>query len=308
LTDSFSVLTVDGTEQVVDITIQGANDITNIAPTDITLHAAAVGGNLPGPGTLATLSTTDADAGDTHTYSIVGAPGIFAISGANLNITSALSNNTVLTVQIMSTDSGLDSITETFNIITGSGNDNTLPTGGSGLTTDDLLFGFNNEDIVFGGAGDDGLFGQDGDDILNGGAGNDSLDGGDGADVLSGGGGNDTLTGSAGNDVFLFNSPIDAATNIDVITDFASGADKFNLENTGAGLFNALPVGTLAAAAFDIVGAGPAASASTRIIYDSTTGALSYDADGTGAAAAVQIATVGVSTHPALTAADFVVI
>jgi hypothetical protein len=33
-----------------------------------------------------------------------------------------------------------------------------------------------------------------------------------------------------------------------------------------------------------------------------------YDADGNGAGAAVQIATVGIGTHPALTQADFVVI
>ena len=87
-----------------------------------------------------------------------------------------------------------------------------------------------------------------------GGTGNDTLSGGDGNDALSGGDGNDTLTGGAGVDTFLFNSPINALTNIDVITDFGLGNDKINLENTGAGLFNALPAGALAAAAFDIVG------------------------------------------------------
>lgn len=77
------------------------------------------------------------------------------------------------------------------------------------------------------------------------------------------------------------------------------------LENTGAGLFNALtPVGTLAASAFWV---GSAAHlASDRIIYNSATGGLFYDADGTGAAAAVRFATVG--TGLGLTNADFVVI
>jgi Ca2+-binding RTX toxin-like protein len=55
------------------------------------------------------------------------------------------------------------------------------------------------------------------------------------------------------------------------------------------------------------VGVAPAATAGTRVIYDQTTGALSYDADGTGAGAAVQIAIIGTTTHPALVASDFLV-
>jgi VCBS repeat-containing protein len=297
LADSFSVTSADGTAKLVNITIQGATDITNSAPTDITLHVLPVGDTLPGPGTLATLSTTDADAGDTHTYSIVGPVGIFAISGDNLNLTSALTVSTSL--QIKSTDSALGEHTESFNIIVGTGNNDTLPAGGTGLNTDDVLFGLDKQDIMFGGTGDDTLFGQDGNDTLNGGTGNDTLSGGDG---------NDTLTGGAGVDTFLFNSPINALTNIDVITDFGLGNDRINLENTGAGLFNVLPTGALAAAAFDVVGVAPAATASTRVIYDPTTGALFYDADGTGAVAAVQIAVMGIGTHPTLAASDFQVI
>ena len=57
-----------------------------------------------------------------------------------------------------------------------------------------------------------------------------------------------------------------------------------------------------------MVGSGPAATADTRIVYDATTGALSYDADGTGAGAAVVFAILGTATHPAITAADFLVI
>jgi Ca2+-binding RTX toxin-like protein len=68
-----------------------------------------------------------------------------------------------------------------------------------------------------------------------------------------------------------------------------------------------LAAGALSAAAFDVVGVAPAATASTRITYDQATGVLSYDADGTGAGAAVQIAIVGTTTHPALTASDFTV-
>jgi VCBS repeat-containing protein len=300
LTDSFTVFSQDGTSRVVNITIQGATDVTNVAPTNITLHAAIVGDSLPAsPGSIATLTTTDADLGDTHSYAIVGSPGIFGISGNSLNITSGLNNNSINTVQIRTTDSAGATYTESFNVIVGSGSSNTLP-GSGALATDDVVYGLNNADIIFGGSGDDTLFGQDGDDTLNGGA---------GSDTLYGGARNDTLDGGAGNDMFVFNTALSATTNVDTITDFVSGTDKIYLENTGGGLFNALPIGVLAPGALDIVGTGPAANANTRISYDPTTGALSYDSDGTGGAPAVQFATLGTTTHPAtLSTTDFLVI
>jgi VCBS repeat-containing protein len=293
LNDSFTVQTADGTSQVVAITIQGTTDFVNTAPSNITLTAVPPGDSLPSAGTLATLATTDPDPGDTHTYSIVGSAGIFAVSGANLNITSALGNNNVYTVTIQSTDSHGGSYQETFNVITGSGTTNTLPTSGTGMTTDDLLYGFNNADLMFGGTGDDSLFGQTGDDTMDGGAGN---------DLLSGGAGQDNLTGGSGADTFRFDAALSASTNVDTITDFLSGTDRIQL---AAGIFTALAAGSLPPAAFDIVGDATAPTASTRIIYNQATGALSYDADGTGAGAAVQIAIIGTSTHPALVASDF---
>ena len=61
--------------------------------------------------------------------------------------------------------------------------------------------------------------------------------------------------------------------------------------------------GPLAAAAFR---AGTAAlDADDRIVYDSTTGNIFYDSDGTGAAAQILFATVTAGTT--VTAADFTV-
>ena len=64
------------------------------------------------------------------------------------------------------------------------------------------------------------------------------------------------------------------------------------------------PLGTLAAGKF-VIGAA-AADASDRIIYNSGNGALSYDPDGTGAAAATKFATL--ATGLALTNADFQIV
>ena len=62
--------------------------------------------------------------------------------------------------------------------------------------------------------------------------------------------------------------------------------------------------GALNANAF--VTGSAAADADDRIIYDSATGNLYYDADGSGAGAQVLFATL--SGHPPLTAGDFLVI
>lgn len=140
---------------------------------------------------------------------------------------------------------------------------------------------------------------------LNGAAGNDILNGGLGNDTLIGSTGNDTLTGGAGYDSFLFNTALNASTNKDTITDFAAVYDTIKLENA---IFTQLiTTGTLAAANFRASTAGTAADANDYILYDTDSGALFYDADGNGAGARVQFALLGVSSHPTITNADFVV-
>lgn len=134
---------------------------------------------------------------------------------------------------------------------------------------------------------------------LTGNAGNDTLNGGAGADTLSGGLGLDTLTGGAGADVFLFDTAPDAAS-LDVVEDMAVGVDDIGLS---ALVFAAL--GPTVTAIELRIGAA-ATTAAHRLIYDSATGALSWDADGSGAAAAVQFATL--DTGLALTAGDFVIV
>ena len=135
-----------------------------------------------------------------------------------------------------------------------------------------------------------------------------NLDGGAGNDILNGGLGNDILTGGTGADYFDFTSVLNGTTNVDTITDFNRADDFIRLDNAVmAGL--GASTGALSAAAF-ISGAGrtTAADAFDRIIYNTTTGDLYYDADGTGNSVAIKIALIGTTAHPALDHTDFLII
>ena len=119
-----------------------------------------------------------------------------------------------------------------------------------------------------------------------------------GNNVLNGLGGNDLLYGLGGADTFVFSTALGAG-NIDTIADYEA-ADTIRLNPA---IFSALPLGILAASAFRL---GTAAlDADDRIIYNQSTGALFYDADGVGGAAQIQFATL--ANHFALTASEFVV-
>jgi len=99
-------------------------------------------------------------------------------------------------------------------------------------------------------------------------------------DVLDGGVGNDTLTGAMGNDVFLFNDAL-GATNIDTIVDFeGAGAPDLDVIHLDDAIFALLTPGALDVANF-VAGAGVAAvDTNDYILYDTATGALYYDEDG----------------------------
>jgi Ca2+-binding RTX toxin-like protein len=145
------------------------------------------------------------------------------------------------------------------------------------------------------------LSGNNGANTLTGAAGNDTLSGGAGADMLVGGAGNDRLNGGLDADTFVFTDAL-GSTNVDTILDFNVADDTIQLST--AIFTTAGGAGALAAGAFNTGSA--ATEADDRIIYNSATGALLYDSDGVGGAAAVQFATLTSATG-ALTAADFVI-
>jgi uncharacterized delta-60 repeat protein len=150
-------------------------------------------------------------------------------------------------------------------------------------------------------AGVENVLGGTGNDHLTGDGNANSLTGGSGKDTLAGGLGNDVLDGGRGADTFLFDTTAGAG-NVDTILNFSTANDTIRLDQS---FYSALSTGTLATSDFQT---GTAAlDATDRIIFDSGTGALLYDADGTGATSAVQFATL-IGVTGTLTAADFFIV
>jgi serralysin len=143
------------------------------------------------------------------------------------------------------------------------------------------------------------MTGNAGINTLRGDDGADALLGLAGADRLFGGAGRDVLSGGAGQDRFCFDTALRAG-NVDRIGDLVAIDDTILLDRS---IFTGIAVdGTLASAAFH--GGAAAQDASDRIIYDSGTGRIYYDADGTGAATQILFATIAVDA--VCTRTDFV--
>ncbi|MDO5631980.1 MAG: G8 domain-containing protein [Paracoccus sp. (in: a-proteobacteria)] len=155
--------------------------------------------------------------------------------------------------------------------------------GGNG---NDSLFGGAGNDLMYGGAGHDAISGDAGNDRLYGDAGNDTLRGGGGNDTLYGGAGSDVLFGGAGADVFVMDTRLDGS--VDSIRDFAVNQDTIWLDQA---IFTGLRGGALSVG-FRANTTGVAQTAADRIIYDTRSGRLYYDEDGSGSGARVHFATL----------------
>ncbi|MBZ9647468.1 M10 family metallopeptidase C-terminal domain-containing protein [Sphingobium sp. 3R8] len=185
--------------------------------------------------------------------------------------------------------------------------DNVVESFSSGGTDDQIfssvtysLAGRHIEKLILTGAANINATGNDLGQTITGNSGNNILSGLGGNDVLNGGLGADTLMGGTGADIFLFNSTLGGG-NVDTMASYVVADDTIQLDDA---IFTGLALGTLSAAQFQI---GSAANdAADRIIYNSATGALLFDADGTGAIAAVQFATIG--TGLSMVASEFVIV
>ncbi|MGF9762101.1 cadherin domain-containing protein [Microvirga sp. 0TCS3.31] len=220
---------------------------------------------------VGTVSSTDPNAGDTLRYSLVGAEDApFRLETAN-GVTRLVVTSWIRLDHEQRKD-------HTFTL---------RATDAQGLSNDTVVT------IKVDDVNPESTAGSSGNDVIKGGAGKDTLGGGLGDDKLFGGLGNDVLTGNGGKDIFVFDTKTNKRANVDTIADFVVKDDSIWLDNavfTKIGKGTELNPGKLAKAMF---WTGKAAhDSSDRIVYDKASGALYYDADGTGRTAQVKIATL----------------
>jgi Ca2+-binding RTX toxin-like protein len=148
--------------------IGGASTVPiNTAPTDISIATPIVPENAPAGTVVGTLTATDANAGDTHTFELTSDPsGFFEIVGNQVRVKSgaAIDYETATShqIEVKATDFGGLATSKTF------------------------VLGISDVPGVaqVGGAGNDYLVGTPENDTLDGGIGADIMDGGEGDDVF----------------------------------------------------------------------------------------------------------------------------
>ena len=104
-----------------------------------------------------------------------------------------------------------------------------------------------------------------------------NLFGGAGNDTINGNTGKDTLTGGLGADVFVFNTALNASTNVDTITDFTPKEDSISLKKS---IFSKLSVDSNQHVQLYQSTALPTSSKVGYLVYNAANGELAYDADG----------------------------
>ncbi len=265
--------------------------------------AGSVAVEFSGAGLASPVTVTIAATADNAKVDLMGARAVAASTSATLG-SGALD----LLLLGMANLNGAGN--SAVNLLEGNRGANVL----SGLGGADKLFGNAGNDVLTGGTGADQLNGGAGSDFadysnaaaavraslaspagnlgdaagdtyvqiegLRGSSFGDTLTGDGAANFINGRAGNDVLAGGLGNDTFIFDTALNAATNVDRITDFNVAADTFRLLQSG--VFSAIAKGGLAADAF--FQGTAAADAEDRIIYNKTTGELFYDANGVGGA------------------------
>ncbi|MBD2535347.1 calcium-binding protein [Nostoc flagelliforme FACHB-838] len=138
------------------------------------------------------------------------------------------------------------------------------------------------------------------DDLIVGSNGNDTLKGGLSNDILTGGKGNDSLIGEAGTDTFAFNN---FKEGVDIIDDFNTTDELIQVSTAGFG--GGLSSGTLEANKFTI--GASATTSNQRFIYNSATGGLFFDLDGSGSGS-TQVQFAQLSGGLSVTEKNFVVV
>ena len=276
-TDSITVKSVDGTTQLLTVTIHGT--------AEVPLGPVAAPTVFTGTG-----DTNDFDAlvGSDTTGGYVLVNGTSGDDTITPTSSPLKSDGTAQDKDIINGYGGNDTINAgdaTDKVYGGDGND--IINGGDqvdslyGQAGNDTIHGDAFGDTIYGGSENDFLYGDIGDDQIFGGSGIDTIAGGDGADIIVGGYGADTLTGGLGGDTFRFLNSFDTG---DTINDFSHAeGDKID--------FAALYSGTLGFTS----GTTTLAAHSAISFYDADTSQtiVQVDTDGVVTTAELQIQLTG---------------
>ncbi|MGO4705577.1 cadherin domain-containing protein [Microvirga sp. 2MCAF38] len=278
----------DDVDTLTDIKFLRFSDVTvrinNHEPTKLAISQTLIAEDTLAATIVAQFSASDED-GDAIVYRLVNSDGPFRIDGNKLVLTSPLDYETKAqhTITVNASNGYGAGTTSTFVL-------NVLDVV---ETTPLTLYGTSGVDFLQGEAGNDVIYGYGGNDMLRGEVGNDKLYGGAGKDVLVGG---------DGQDIFVFDTKPNKKTNVDKILDFSVKDDTIHLAKS---IFKTLTKKGVLKKDWLYTGSS-AHDADDHIIYNKKTGALYYDADGTGASAQVQIASL--SKGLKMTTKDFFVI
>ncbi len=232
LTDTFTVTTIDGTPQVVTITIDGTNDAAIISGTRTGAVTEAGVDDYGTAQATGTLTDTDVDDPDNSFIAVSypkesdGGYGTFKMTADGV-WTYTLDNKNC---DVQALDEG-DTLTDTFTVRTVDGtpmvvtvtihgsndadpNDfDYLATGKKVISDGHFVYGTPGSDSiaggghhgqkVFAGAGGDTVNGTGKSDLIYAGSGNDTVKGNDGDDTIYGGSGSDTINGNNGCDTII---------------------------------------------------------------------------------------------------------
>ena len=257
----------NGTASSGGITGTGGNDsLTGTSGND---SIAGLGGN----DTLVGLAGDD---------TLDGGAGTDSLNGGDGNDTYIVSAGDVI-----SDSSGTDTIQTDVSFNLPAGTENATMTGTGNIEVD----GNTLANQIAGNAGNNVVWANSGNDTILGGAGNDDLHGEAGNDWLEGGAGNDTVGGGGDQDHLVFREF--GAANADTVISFATSWDDLQLDSaafTQIGATGQFAAGD--ARFYSAAGAASGHDANDRLVFNTSTGQLYYDDDGSGAHAAQLVATL----------------
>jgi VCBS repeat-containing protein len=232
LTDTFTVTTIDGTAQVVTVTINGANDAAIISGATTGAVVEDSGSRCDKPTATGALTDTDVD-NTPNRFTAVNCPtasdggyGTFTMTADG--VWTYRLDDANCAVQAL--DAG-DTLTDTFTVTTIDGTEQVvtitihgasdadpndfdyLATGRTVICDppyvygtpggDSIAGGGHHAQIIYGGAGNDTINGTGKCDLIYAGSGDDTVKGNDGDDRIYGGSGSDTINGNNGCDTII---------------------------------------------------------------------------------------------------------